>query len=74
MDNGAFGTGPMKIFAEEILPDVRGEPRTPPGVWQLITDAIQACMLNNQDPGSVAKSTNDKIDSFLASYEGAKIC
>jgi multiple sugar transport system substrate-binding protein len=64
----------MKLFAQEILPNVRGEPRTPPGVWQLITDGIQACMLNNQDPEKVAKTTNDKINSFLASYQGAKIC
>jgi multiple sugar transport system substrate-binding protein len=74
LDNGSFSNGSMKVFAEEILPHVRGEPRTPPGVWQLITDGIQACMLNNQDPEKVAKATNDKIDSFLASYQGAKIC
>jgi multiple sugar transport system substrate-binding protein len=73
MDNGSFSAGPMKVFADEILPTVRGEPRTPPAVWQLITDAIQSCMLNNQDPAKVAKSTNDKIEAFLATYQGARI-
>ncbi len=72
-ENGTYAEGPLKTFADEILPISRGEPRTPPEVWQVITDAIQACQLNGEDPGQVAKETSDKIDQFLATYQGARI-
>jgi multiple sugar transport system substrate-binding protein len=70
---GAYAEGPLRVFAQEILPTARGEPRTPPEVWNLITDAIQACMLNGEDPATVAQTTDQKINSFLATYSGARI-
>ncbi|MBA3275035.1 MAG: extracellular solute-binding protein, partial [Chloroflexia bacterium] len=72
-EQGAYGSGALKTFAEEILPGARGEPRTPPEVWQMVTDAVQACQLNGEDPRQVAERTHEQIETFLASYEGARI-
>ena len=63
----------MKIFAEQVFPTARGEPRVPPQVYKAISDAIQACQLNGEDPGKRAEMAAQQIDSFLAGYDGAPI-
>ncbi len=70
---GAYAEGTLRTFAEEILPGARGEPRTPPEVWQLITDAIQSCQLGGADPAQQAEETSQQIEEYLATYEGARI-
>jgi len=57
----------------EIYPGARAEPRMPPQVYKAISDAIQACQLNGQDPAQAAKAASDQIDSFLSGYKGAPI-
>jgi multiple sugar transport system substrate-binding protein len=71
--NGAFSTGSMKIFKDDIFPGGRGEPRYPPEVYKAISDAIQACMLNGADPRQAAETASRAIDGFLAGYNGASI-
>lgn len=45
----------------------------PPQVYKAISDAIQACQLNGEDPGKRAEMAAQQIDSFLAGYDGAPI-
>lgn len=71
--SGAYSKGPLKVFAEDILATARSEPRTPPEVYTLVSDAIQACMLTGGDPARVAAGTHDKISAFLKTYNGARI-
>jgi multiple sugar transport system substrate-binding protein len=70
---GAFSSGVMQTFNEEIFPGSRGEPRVPPQVYKAISDAIQACQLNGDDPARQAELASQQIDSFLAGYSGAPI-
>ena len=44
-------TGFLKVFADEIYPGARAEPRMPPQVYKAISDAIQACQLNGAEAG-----------------------
>ena len=69
----AFDNGFLKTFTDEIYPGARGEPRMPPQVYKAISDAIQACQLNGQDPAQAAAAASDQIDAFLAGYKGAPI-
>ncbi|MGH3731332.1 MAG: extracellular solute-binding protein [Micromonosporaceae bacterium] len=70
---GAFSEGVLKTFAEEITPAGRGEPRYTPEVYKAVSDAIQNCQLNGADPGKAAADAAEKINNFLASYQGAPI-
>jgi multiple sugar transport system substrate-binding protein len=70
---GAYASGPMKLFKEEIFPTGRGEPRVPPEVYKAISDAIQACQLGGADPRQQAAQASDNIDAFLAGYSGAPL-
>ncbi len=69
----AFENGFLKVFTDEIYPGARAEPRMPPPVYKAISDAIQSCQLNGQDPAQAAKAASDQIDAFLAGYKGAPI-
>ena len=70
----AFDNGFLKVFTDEIYPGARAEPRMPPPVYKAISDAIQACQLNGQDPAQERpKPRRDQIDAFLAGYKGAPI-
>ena len=69
----AFDSGNLKVFTDEIYPGARGEPRMPPPVYKAISDAIQACQLNGQDPAQAAAAASDQIDAFLSGYKGAPI-
>lgn len=71
--NGAFSSGPMKVFKDDVFPGARGEPRYPAQVYKAISDAIQSCMLNGADPRQAAETASNTIDSFLSSYNGAAI-
>ena len=70
---GAFSRGAMATFAKQIAPAGRGEPRYTPEVYQAISDAIQACQLNNADPAKAAADASERIDGFLQTYRGAAI-
>ena len=70
---GAFSQGAFKVFGEQIAPGTRAEPRVPPQVYKIISDAIQACHLNGQDPQATATAASQQLDAFLASYKGAPI-
>ena len=71
--DGFFESGVMKTFRDEIFPAGRSEPRVPPEIFEPVTNAIQACMLNGADPKQQAKQTAQQLDSFLKGYSGAKI-
>jgi multiple sugar transport system substrate-binding protein len=70
---GAFDSGVLKTFAEQIAPAGKGEPRYPPEVYKAISDAIQSCQLKGADPKPAAARASQAIDSFLQSYSGAPI-
>ncbi|MEL6102844.1 MAG: sugar ABC transporter substrate-binding protein [Pseudomonadota bacterium] len=69
----ALQSGQMATFTNEILPTVRAEPRMPPEVYSAISDAIQAAMLGGTAPAEAAATASDRIDAFLATYDGAPI-
>ncbi len=71
--NGAFSSGPMQVFKDDVFPGARGEPRYPAEVYKAISDAIQGCMLSGTDPRQAAETAAKTIDSFLTSYNGAPI-
>jgi len=70
---GGFDSGPLKLFAEEIFPGGRGEPRVTPEIYKSISDAIQAAMLNGTDPTQAAEQAATEIEAYLATYTGAPI-
>ncbi len=71
--NGAYSSGAMQVFAEQILPGGRAEPRVPPEIYQAVSDAIQSTQLNDADPAQAAATASEQIDAFLATYTGAPI-
>jgi multiple sugar transport system substrate-binding protein len=73
VEQGGFDSGPLKQFAEEIFPGGRGEPRVTPEVYQSISNAIQAAMLNGTDPQQAAEQAATEIEAYLATYTGAPI-
>jgi multiple sugar transport system substrate-binding protein len=68
-----FGAGMIGKFAKEIHPGTRGEPRVPPEVYKIISDAIQQTQLGGADPQATATAASEQLDAFLASYSGAPI-
>jgi multiple sugar transport system substrate-binding protein len=68
-----YGKGFLKIFAEDIYPGTRSEPRVSPDIEKIITDAIQACQLNGQNPEEIAATAAQQMDAFLATYKGASM-
>jgi len=71
--SAAYGSGLLKLFKDEIYPTVRGEPRVPPQVYKIISDAIQECQLGGRSPEQQAASASQQIDDYLATYSGAPI-
>jgi multiple sugar transport system substrate-binding protein len=69
----AFNKGNLGIFTKDILPGVRGEPRVPPEVYKIISDAIQQTQLGGADPQATATAASQQLDAFLANYTGAPI-
>jgi multiple sugar transport system substrate-binding protein len=69
----AYDAGFLKKFKDDIYPGTRGEPRLPPQVYKFVSDAIQACQLNGQDPAGAAAAASQQIDAFLAAYKGAPL-
>ena len=67
----AFNSGNLGIFTKDILPAVRSEPRLPPEVYKIISDAIQQTQLGGADPQTTAAAASQQIDAFLATYKGA---
>jgi multiple sugar transport system substrate-binding protein len=67
----AFNKGNLGIFTKEILPGVRAEPRLPPEVYKIISDAIQQTQLGAAYPQTTATADTHKLDAFLATYKGA---
>jgi len=70
---GAFESGAMKVFKDEIFPGGRAEPRYPPEIYKAVSDAIQACQLAGDDPAQQAALGAETINSYLQSYTGARI-
>ncbi|HWK68226.1 MAG TPA: sugar ABC transporter substrate-binding protein [Rhizobiaceae bacterium] len=69
----AFSEGMIGKFAKEIHPGTRAEPRVPPEVYKIISDAIQQTQLGGADPQATAAAASKQLDAFLASYSGAPI-
>ncbi|MDW6022549.1 sugar ABC transporter substrate-binding protein [Mesorhizobium sp. BAC0120] len=69
----AFGEGMIGKFAREIHPGTRAEPRVPPEVYKIISDAVQQTMLGGADPQTTATTASQQLDAYLASYSGAPI-
>ena len=63
----------MGVFSKDIYPGIRAEPRVPPEVYKIISDAIQAAQLGGADPQQTATSASPQLDAFLAGYSGAPI-
>ena len=63
----------MGIFSKDIHPGTRAEPRVPPEVYKIISDAIQATQLGGADPQATATAASQQLDAFLESYTGAPI-
>jgi multiple sugar transport system substrate-binding protein len=68
-----FSKGKMGIFSKEVYPGTRAEPRLPPEVYKIISDAIQATQLGGADCRQTATAASQQLDAFLASYSGAPI-
>ena len=47
------------------------EPRLPPEVYKIISDAIQQTQLGGADPQTTATAASQQLDAFLATYKGA---
>ncbi|RKT86092.1 multiple sugar transport system substrate-binding protein [Saccharopolyspora antimicrobica] len=71
--HGAFDSGPMRVFKEQVMAQARPEPRYPPEVYRAISDAVQSCQLDDGDPVSAAEAAAQQIDTFLSTYDGAPI-
>jgi multiple sugar transport system substrate-binding protein len=69
----AFNQGKLGIFTNEIHPGTRAEPRLPPEVYKIISDAIQATQLGGADPQATATAASQQLDAFLATYTGAPL-
>jgi multiple sugar transport system substrate-binding protein len=69
----AFTAGNIGTFAKDIHPGTRAEPRVPPEVYKIISDAIQQTQLGGADPQQTATAASQQLDAFLASYSGAPI-
>ncbi|TCU13453.1 ABC transporter substrate-binding protein [Rhizobium sullae] len=69
----AFEKGMIGTFAKDIHPGTRAEPRVPPEVYKIISDAIQQTQLGGADPQQTATAASQQLDAFLASYNGARI-
>jgi len=69
----AYAEGGLKVFAEQILPGGRAEPRLPPEVYKAVSDAIQATQLGGSDPVKAADTAATQIETFLATYKGVPI-
>jgi multiple sugar transport system substrate-binding protein len=69
----ALNEGVMGKFTREIHRGTRAEPRVPPEVYKIISDAIQTTMLGSADPRAAATTASRQLDAFLASYSGAPI-
>jgi multiple sugar transport system substrate-binding protein len=69
----AFSSGMIGKFAKDIHPGTRAEPRVPPEVYKIISDAIQQTQLGGADPQATATAASQQLDSFLAAYSGAPI-
>ncbi|MCX5514795.1 sugar ABC transporter substrate-binding protein [Kaistia algarum] len=69
----AFDKGVLGVFTREIHPGTRAEPRLPPEVYKMISDAIQGTMLGGADAQQAAATASQQIDAFLASYKGAPL-
>jgi len=72
-EQGEFQKGPLAVFANDIAPGGRSEPRLPPEVYRPISDAIQAAQLGGTDPRQAAETAKGQIDTFLQGYDGAPI-
>lgn len=70
---GAYESGPMRVFADEVMADSRAEPRYPPEIYRAISDALQSCQLDDGDPVEQADNAAQQINAFLDTYEGASI-
>ncbi|MFS8115942.1 sugar ABC transporter substrate-binding protein [Rhizobium jaguaris] len=68
-----FDQGMIGTFAKNIYPGIRAEPRLPPEVYKIISDAIQQTQLGGADPQATATAASQQLDAFLASYSGAPI-
>jgi multiple sugar transport system substrate-binding protein len=69
----AFQNGNIGIFSREIHPGTRAEPRMPPQVYKIISDAIQSAQLAGADPQDTATSASRQLDAYLRHYRGASI-
>lgn len=70
---GAFESGPMRTFKEEVFPGGRSEPRFPADVYKPISDAIQACQLDGKDPSRQAQRAGERLSAYLSSYSGVPL-
>lgn len=71
--SGDIDSENYRVFVEEIAPTAIGEPRYPVEIYRSISDALQSCQLDGADPGEVAEATDEQIQTFLSTYEGASI-
>lgn len=73
VERGVWTDGPSKFFAQEIANTGRAEPRFPPEVYKPISDAIQAVVMNGEDPGVHTARAQSSIEQFMSNYNGIGI-
>lgn len=59
---------PSKFFAQEIANTGRAEPRFPPDTYKPISGAIQAVVMNGEDPGVHTARAQSSIEQFTSNY------
>ncbi|MBB5786303.1 ABC transporter substrate-binding protein [Jiangella mangrovi] len=68
-----FGAATHSVFADQILPIARAEPRYPDQVVKAVGDGLQAAMFRGASGEEAAALAADAIDTFLSSYQGAPL-
>ncbi len=66
-----YSKGLRQVFTDEIYASAIGEPRYPAEVVDAIGSALQNVMFAGADPATEAKAANDKINQFLAGFQGS---
>jgi multiple sugar transport system substrate-binding protein len=68
---GLWADPHLQYFVDTVLPLGRAEPRYPNQIVQPVSDAIQATMFGGKTGAEAGAEAADKIDQFLATYQGA---
>jgi len=66
-----YTKGLRKVFTEQIYDSAIPEPRYPAEIVDAVGEALQSVMFGNADPTAAAAKANDKISTFISTYQGS---